>query len=106
MGKKQQKGLYTSPNIFAREFNILEESKRILEEKNIPKEVLLDKFFSLRNEYERLLKTVIKITGVSDKSHKKLIEDNEETETNMTIELKNTLKQIKGLISSLKDENK
>jgi len=91
-------------NVFKKEFNILEESKKILGERNIPRRDLLNEFLSLRNEYERLLRTVIKITGLSDRSQKKLLEDSEETEINMGKELKNTLKEIKKLLSSLKDE--
>ncbi len=102
--KQKPKDLYAVPDIFKKEFNILEESKKILEKENIPKKDLADKFLSLRKEYEKLLKTIIKITGVSDTSQKKLLDDNEETEINMEIELKNTLREIKGLISSLKDE--
>ncbi len=91
-------------NVFKKEFNILEKSKKILGKRNIPRRDLLNEFVCLRNEYEKLLRTVVKITGLSDRSQKKLLEDNEETEVNMGKELKNTLKEIKKLLSSLKDE--
>jgi len=102
--KQKPKDLYAAFDIFKKEFNVLEESKKILREENIPKEDLLDKFWSLRKEYEKLLKTIVKVTGVSDRSQKKMLDDNEETEINMEMELKNTLREINGLISSLKDE--
>ena len=64
--------------IYLREFQLLEEVEEIGGGGSIPKEELLKKLKSLGKEYEKLLKHIIKITRVGDKTQKRLFQANEQ----------------------------
>jgi signal transduction histidine kinase/DNA-binding response OmpR family regulator len=72
--KRGSNGLKTvEKEIYKRELDLLEKLAQILETKNLAKDELFDQLGLVRKEYNRLFKSTIKVSRISDANQRKLI---------------------------------
>lgn len=113
---------FPKSSTYDREYEVLKKAQEYLEAKKLPEGDLWQEYKLLANEYKRLLRISVKIMGISDKYHKKLMTAYEDLEKqNMILEeaailhedieritrhdLKTPLNGIIGFSSLLLDNN-
>jgi len=81
--------------IFEKELNVLEEAKKILS-LSVTKDEIIERYSLIINKYEKLLKLIVKVTRISDRTESKLIKANEKIEK-QNRELEKAISEIKTL---------
>ncbi len=75
--KKVPDPIESARKLFEEEYTKLESFESILNDKTVPREKLESIFLMLINEHRKLLKDAVKITIISDKIDKKLLNSND-----------------------------
>jgi len=84
------------PEIYKKEYDIVDQFQEVLNGKQISKQDLFEKFEYLCNKYLKLLKTTLKLTKISDAYLKKLLVAKEVAE-NKNQELERAMAHIETL---------
>jgi len=90
--------------IFEQEFEILEESREILENNHTSKKELLNAYQILSQAYGKLIRIAVSITRMSDRYQKKLLRANEKIRE-QKVELENTNKKLNHLLKDFSELN-